>query len=137
MSDRKYTIIQIVGMIVVYVVSAIIFKVWIVREYDLIPLGLATIPALLYFLIIRKYLFKKFPNLKKVAHIDEKDERNIALRNQAYFYGANTTLILLLIFSMLSELVNHQLQDGAFISFTILYLSMVASLTIVFYKNKA
>lgn len=137
MNDKKYTIIQVLGIVVIYIVSVIVFKVWILREYDLIPLGLATVPAFLYFLIVRKYLFKKVPNLKKSASIDEKDERNIALRNEAYFYAANAALILLLIFSMLSELVNHQLQDGAFISFSILWLAVVVSLTIVFYKNKA
>lgn len=136
MSDRKYTTIQIFGIIVVHIVSAIIFKVWIVREYDLIPLGLAAIPAFLYFLIIRKYLFKKFPNLKKIAHIDEKDERNITLRNQAYFYGANAALILIVVFSMLSEMINQQFHLGAFITLTILWLSLVVSLIATRILNK-
>lgn len=83
-----------------------------------------------------KYLDKKYPNTKKQVLISEKDERNISLRNRAYYYAGNTAMVILMISHLFSEVINSKVQEGLFIGLLILAFSIASSLSFVFYKNK-
>lgn len=136
MNKSKYNTLQVIVIVVTFLISSIIFELMMDFRYVMIPKALAVIPSLIVFLIYKNYLSKNYPNVQRLVNIEEHDERNIALRNQAYFYAANAALILLMVFNAFSELINPGVQLGSFISLVILFLCIVLSYWIVLKKSR-
>lgn len=143
MSTIKYKVIQIVVVAVTYILSNGVYLAIFGGESAMesntviiVSKVFALITSFITLLITIKHLDKKYPNTKKQALVSEKDERNISLRNRAYYYAGNTAIVILVVSHLFSEVINPKVQEGLFIGLLIQFLSIGTSLVLVFYKNK-
>lgn len=143
MSTSKYKLILIssVSLTIIFGGGIILFLLDSIFEMsdqrlEIISKVLAVVLSIGVLFIVKKYLDKKYPQTERLATINENDERNITLRNSAFYYAGIASLVILILLHLFSGSVSEQFKLGIFIGLITLALSIGISLAIVFYKNK-